>query len=368
MAEYLFLLGKTPSLAVAELQEVLPLCNPQSFKVENLFVKVISDSLSPQSFLNTLGGTVKIYRLLDGIQTDEQIAQNLHNSDFNKFILSGFGSIADLEKRALRVKEHTLAQGLTTRFKVIQNPYASVGITTKYREYFLDNRGVWLAEAVQNIDHWNFKDYSRPAVDPKSGMLPPKIARILVNLSIGPRLPNSDLTFLDPMCGSGTLLMEATELGLRVTGADISPKAVTDSRLNLAWFCHQFQMENQAKIIESDIHHLKLADIGGQLFDAIAFEGYLGPPHATPDKLDNLSKGMYKLYLGAFKRIDALLKPGCRLVMALPHFDTTSSTNYLKKLIDTCQVKGYNLQVNGLIYSRPKAKVKRAIYVLTKSK
>jgi len=38
-------------------------------------------------------------------------------------------------------------------------------------------------EAVQPYKQWSARDFGRPARDPKSGMLPPKLARLMINLS-----------------------------------------------------------------------------------------------------------------------------------------------------------------------------------------
>ena len=62
----------------------------------------------------------------------------------------------------------------------------------------------------------------KPYRDMRRGMLPPKLARSLVNLAIGAKSP-SDMTILDPFCGTGTVLMEAMLLGTHVVGTDLAP-------------------------------------------------------------------------------------------------------------------------------------------------
>lgn len=76
------------------------------------------------------------------------------------------------------------------------------------------------------------RDREAPHADPIRGMLPPQLARSLVNLAThGDRT----LTVVDPFCGEGRVLMEAHVLGYQITGGDIDPKAVTATKENLAW-------------------------------------------------------------------------------------------------------------------------------------
>ncbi len=59
--------------------------------------------------------------------------------------------------------------------------------------------------------------------------LHPKLARALVNLS---RVPSGGLV-LDPFCGTGGILLEASQLGLRVLGADVRRSMVVGARRSL---------------------------------------------------------------------------------------------------------------------------------------
>ncbi|QQG48362.1 MAG: hypothetical protein HY247_06340 [archaeon] len=61
--------------------------------------------------------------------------------------------------------------------------------------------------------------------------LSPRLASVLVNLSgLGP-----GGVVLDPFCGSGTILMEASLKGLRCLGLDARASRVQDARQNLQW-------------------------------------------------------------------------------------------------------------------------------------
>jgi tRNA G10 N-methylase Trm11 len=151
--------------------------------------------------------------------------------------------------------------------------------------------------ATTNPDEWSDRDYDKPAGDKYSGMMPPKLARMMVNIALDPKNSNtetlnskqihnpkstiqnnlefqnlnldivphfdgippeaaiSDLEFcasnlrplvVDPFCGSGNILMEAVLLGCEVIGSDISEKAVEDTRANLIWLSQnsKFKIQN----------------------------------------------------------------------------------------------------------------------------
>ncbi|MBD6955993.1 MAG: methyltransferase [Thermoplasmatales archaeon] len=62
--------------------------------------------------------------------------------------------------------------------------------------------------------------------------LQPKMARLLVNLG---RVKEGD-RILDPFCGGGSILIEASLMGIRADGIDIGKKMYHGARLNLSYF------------------------------------------------------------------------------------------------------------------------------------
>ena len=61
-----------------------------------------------------------------------------------------------------------------------------------------------------------------------STSLPSRLARAVVNLVAGP-----GEVVLDPVCGAGTLLVEAARIGCQARGSDLNPKAAFHARQNL---------------------------------------------------------------------------------------------------------------------------------------
>jgi tRNA G10 N-methylase Trm11 len=78
------------------------------------------------------------------------------------------------------------------------------------------------------------KRVGEPAVT-RAGALRPTVAAALVRLAVAQASPGIIRQGIyDPFCGSGTILAEATAIGLPVFGSDIDPEAVTITRQRLA--------------------------------------------------------------------------------------------------------------------------------------
>lgn len=366
MSRYFFLLGRTQDLAWLELQTVLKrflLSNPTKV-LQGATIE--ANELKVDQILLQVGGVVKIYRQQTESLGFEELGQFLEKSDWHQVALSSSLSEFDLLSLARELKHYLSQKKFRFRYRMLKQTTESAGIGNDFNEVMVRNDGFYVLEAVQDIERWSLKDYKRPVVDPKSGMLPPKVARMLVNLALGEQLVAPTQRIFDPMCGSGTLLMEALDLGISAYGSDLSQKAVDDSRKNCAWFEQHFKPKGSWQVEKADIHHVEARQFSLPNFSAVAFEGYLGPADFVDTAVPQLAKGLMKLYLGAFKQLDNQLIEGGRMVMALPYFTQARSHAYLDRFVDRICKSGYNLQVDRVIYGREQARVKRAIIVINK--
>lgn len=172
--------------------------------------------------------------------------------------------------------------------------------------------------AVQDVDVWSHRDMERPRRNAKQGMLPPKLARMMVNLA-GSNMNGK--TVLDPFCGSGTVLMEAGLLGAeRLIGGDIAPIAVEDSKANLIWI----RSENPS-MPEAELYVSKAADIASKMapncVDAIITETYLGRPRKGVESVEDVQTTIdyvETLYRESFSILKTTLKPGGLVVLTAP--------------------------------------------------
>ena len=259
--------------------------------------------------------------------------------------------------RLVTSNEKTLSAVVITTNKLLERGGEFVLIVTK------DSILVGQTEAVQDFEAWSKRDFGRPARDSKSGMLPPKLARMMINLTGAD--PHT-ATILDPFCGSGTVLMEAALMGFtRIIGSDISTKAIEDSQKNHEWLMKQDQLVAPVTLYVSPAQtlegHVK------EPVDAIVTETYLGPGlHGGehPDFIKKNLKMLGELYRDCFGTLFTLLKPGGTAVVAFPVFQTQVGE---QEAMGRTVIEQIGFRVaNKIRYERVGQHVARDIMVLTK--
>jgi len=140
-----------------------------------------------------------------------------------------------LFKTGLELKKKLKVQGISCRLVTSRETNLSAVVvahnkllTAQGREFVIlkNNNQFFIGETidVQPFAELSKRDYGRPQRDSQSGMIPPKLALMMLNLSMAKDTEN----ILDPFCGSGTILQEAVWQGrTNLYGSDISAR---DSR------------------------------------------------------------------------------------------------------------------------------------------
>jgi hypothetical protein len=114
-----------------------------------------------------------------------------------------------------------------------------------------DGNDLWVGRTVgaQDVNAYTKRDMDKPVRDTTIGLLPPKLAQTLLNLSAwmaeqpvkvektrGRKPKNKTLfTVLDPFCGTGVIPMECLLHEWGVLASDVSQKAVNGCTKNLDW-------------------------------------------------------------------------------------------------------------------------------------
>jgi tRNA G10 N-methylase Trm11 len=159
-----------------------------------------------------------------------------------------------------------------------------------------------------------YRDESRPYIS-KEISTSPKICRTLLNLA-GARAGD---TVLDPFCGTGTLLMEAAMLGMKVIGIDIDGDQVQGTKTNLTWFGRDIGERVYFDVFRGDARNL--TNLVHKQVDAVAFEPALGPvtrKRPTSKEAEEIIKDLTKLYREALTQIALVLRPDGRVAMTIP--------------------------------------------------
>ncbi len=382
MTPYLFVFGRTPVLALHELRAVATSVVPLSPSVAIAHIDE-----SPVSCMARLGGTVKIAEIKKNTEkvTPELLTAILLESSPKsvEFGISFYdlpASVAD-PHMAARLKEILQKKGVSARFvvpkheevlsSVVVSKQGIVEIVVAPREKgeYVVGRTV----AVQDFEAWNKRDYGRPQADPKAGMLPPKVARMAVNIALG-QGGKQLKSLLDPFCGMGTILAEALLSGVSVIGSDVSPHAVSGSEKNLEWLVLAYPQiaASKSQIFVADATHVSKHLPQGSV-GAIVTEPFMGATHigerpgdASPTKVSNIIKGLEKLYIGCFKDWHRVLDNKGIVVIALPEYRIGGRSFFVKRVVDSCETLGYTCLAGPIEYSRPQAIVRRQFFVFQK--
>ena len=354
MFQYLFILGKSTHLCQKELEFYLKRHNISYnliFSAGELFLIETDTRINGAELENELAGVVKVGMVF--LQKDNLsdiasiISEKLIKTQKNKLVfgISLYNINVDIYPICKEIKSKLLSAGIAPRYILPQtdNKLSSVVVKKQHIEetiiinyqnsYYFSH-----TEAVQNFEDWNYRDYDRPYADPKSGMLPPKVARMMINLTEG-------RTLLDPFCGMGTILAEGLSCGYKVIGSDKSPATIASPEKNLSWFIKKV--------------------------DTIVTEPYLGPNWDTgvevsKQKLENIITGLEKLYFGCLKTWHNYIADNGTIVLIIPSYRLFGTEFLMNKTIDNLAKFGYIIEVGPLSYARPQAVVKRNIYKLRK--
>ncbi len=121
----------------------------------------------------------------------------------------------------------------------------------------------------------------------------PRLARFMVNLA---RVKNGD-KILDPFCGTGSILIEAGLVGMKIYGSDIKLRMIEAARTNLGKFGLQAELEIK-----------DVGNINGH-YDAIVTD----PPYGRSSSTGG--EEIYELYSRAFESFSRVTN---KVVIALP--------------------------------------------------
>lgn len=419
------ILGRQPELSMAELEQRFGSSNVRPFS--DIAATVETDSFDIQ----TLGGSVKAGKIIaeldranwDRLSRDivQRYARELKGEGKLTLGMSVYGldvAPRDVQRTGLALKQTLKKQGRSVR--LIPNDGAILSSATSHHNKLglsdnkvelmvvYGNDSVIVAESTgtQNITALAKRDQARPKRDAFVGMLPPKLALMMINLSgvvpvdvsspgakIIPRpssgaqpehssassVSGNDLseqgehtgTILDPFCGTGVVLQEAALLGFDVYGTDLAEKMVDYTTQNMQWLANGNRIGN-VKIEAGDAIEHKWSDTGS--IKAVVAETYLGQPFSAPpsaDKLEKVVKVVDTITEKFLVNIHDQLKPGTSLCLAVPAWRSATGWFTYLPVIKKIESLGYHWQQlatvdpQKLTYYREDQVVARQLLLLT---
>lgn len=423
MSTYLFILGRKPLLSLAEIISIWGESCIKSFEDEMAIVEL--DDNDPrvrdlQKTLYRIGGTMKIakiYQTFDREPVFEDLVEKSYDGIHSR--------IMSLKKVLLGVSTYNLPERhnqLPTNFlKVFKKYLTELGYSSRYlnksnanlasaaaldediinkgAEFnFAEVEGKWYAAytiAAQDFRIYAMRDYHKPYRDNQAGMLPPKLAQMMINIGNGLQkdLPKEKITPLlyDPFCGSGTVLMESLLWGMNCIGSDIRLETVEGAHVNCEWIQKEFPhtAHNTYEIFDQDVTSMNPQAISQKYHPTvIVSESFLGPyfkKKPTLEELKKVQKNLGDLYKKAMEKFAALKIPVVFAIAAHKHgneyifneaIEQGISEGHLKHVSlipkwilkrfspEEALTKGYALDRQTLVYDREDQLVAREIFVL----
>ena len=386
---FAFLLGQNPELSTAEilrgrwadraenfdfLTQSFPVFLGQNLKFEK--TRNLPKSRT-QNVLDCLGGTQQIAEFVDSFSdlnslakaTFEHFPKTGKNIAFNflgvqKNFLREFWNILNKKfDQKIRLENRHFApasSGQIFERKVLKKGAAFLVLAAKNK--------FWLFQftATQNLRNYDLRDFQKPFRDPKMGMLPVRLAQILVHLSGA----NRGEKVVDPFCGSGTIAGESALLGLESCNSDLDKKCVHGSRQNFEFLATKFRFDaNLAGFEVADAQDLDFQKF--QNFRVVS-EGFLGTNFDTsekinPEKIQIESEKILKIWQAVFANLRK--NPPKKIVFCLPNWkcEHKKDVSILGRIEKIASVSGFKIEKNFL-YSRSRTRVRRQIVVAAPKK
>ena len=219
--------------------------------------------------------------------------------------------------------------------------------------------------AVSVPSDFSVLEFEKPVRDARVGMLPQKLARMMLSLCFSAGRPPRAIW--DPCCGTGTLLLEAARADILAFGSDADEKMVRAALQNMQhFFANSGAQIWQADMCDADAAATQALPVGA----AVLTEGYLGPMFsklATESEIARAKAAVLPVANGILKNAKAA--GAARVVMCLPVWKTRAGKREYVPLpqgkSDWRVLPENPASPRGTVYSeRPGAFVGREIIVL----
>lgn len=407
----LCILGRQPALGTAELEALYG--SDVVTPVSNIAALIDIDPCLLA--FDRLGGSIKFCKVLTTLETTKW-------EDMEKFLIevspghaknmAGGKMNIGLSLYGLKIDPRRLTRTALSLKKAIQTVGKSVRIVPNkalalssaqviynkltgqngWELVFVVNGGqTIIAQTVkeQDINLYSLRDRDRPKRDSRVGMLPPKLAQIIINLATG-ELPKDKLQsicdipegqqiprpqfnelILDPFCGTGVILQEALLMGYKVDGSDLDQRMIDYTSENLMWLETQFSLENLKGT------SLEVGDatswVWGKIPKFIASEAYLGQAFTGQPSDAEIAQNISTTNLIIKKSLQNIARQvpsGTRLCIAIPAYHTSRGDFKHLPLIDSVEELGYNrisfkhLSNDELLYFREQQIVARELLII----
>ena len=246
--------GEELTLPFAELRALIQTYSPQS-TIERHGERILTSSLSPRDQIEKVtrraafarfGGVLlsesdNFLSLADAIDIDLSESEEKFAVDSLTMNMEECGDLGEKIKSKTRGKVSLESPDLLFQVE-------------KTRDGFM----LGLSRGYKTFDWKTRRPRARRFFLPSA--IYPKLSRVLVNLS---RIKEEEI-FLEPFCGTGSLLIEASLMGLRTVGIDLTRWIARGAKLNMQYFSLDFESIVRA---DSSFANLPLREVDGVATD-----------------------------------------------------------------------------------------------------
>lgn len=358
MSTYAAFLGNHPTISLAELRAFVP-----DFTVRRMIGPAIAIFDTAQTLsnkdLDAWGGIFMMAQELPGSHSIKDVPELLHKTVSNvkgkvTFSIRSSG----VDKRAIHnlyrdCKKKLTGNSIPTRY--IGNEMKPAVSVQLHQEGLITGKNgaeivllgddedsfLWVGRtiAAQDPNAYTKRDMEKPVRDTRAGLLPPKLAQIMLNLGYwvahqqNPSLKKK-INVYDPFCGTGVIPIESLIRGWPIWASDLSVKAVNGCEKNLDW------IRKEMKILKKDVASEVWKHDATKTFDlpvtpdVIVTETMLGP--ALADRPNSKDAAKYRVECDdleiAFLQNVAQSLPGVPVVATFPCWYLKTGPIFLEKV------------------------------------
>lgn len=410
MSRYAAFLGHQPHLSLAELAVTVPgFARPRT--AHQTVVLFDTSAELPANFLQNLGGTVLLAEeLSQPIKSLTEIASALPDliKNIKGKVTFGLRTVGLSPREVQHLYRHCKDHVRKDRpVRYLGNQRDPAAIAALRDHGILDRTGgveicvirerdllwVGVTHSAQDIDAYTHRDMKKPVRDTTVGLLPPKLAQVMINFGVWlshnqnaptpvaakskkTKASTATFTVFDPFCGTGVIPMECLLRGYSVLASDSSEKAVMGCKKNLDW------IRKHATILKTELPSTVWKQDARKAFDlkelpsVVVTETSLGPNLRSRPTVKEIAglKADSELLQAKFLENAAASLPGVPLVCTWPVWYGSKRPIFLEKIWDTVAKLGYRPALPpglsprdgrfSLLYRRPEQFVGREIVLL----
>lgn len=323
-----FILGRNPELSRAELIAYL-LARATPYK-EILFKdNFLVLELSSEVKIQELGGIIKAgpVSFTGGIGDLKKFIDKEDIIPSDKFTYAISGNFEEVEEMLINKFKSERRKAIIRHGRKVIHIQSGDWQPASNADFYIFcfvHQQAFFGVVNQEYDYTQVKerDMKKP-VRRESLAISPRLAKILINMTGA----KPGMVLLDPFCGIGGIVMEASLLGLNSIGIDRDKDAVIGARQNLRWLEKSYKLPAY-DIIQADSRLIKDQEIQGSLrkmgkprVEAVACEPSLGQlvkKKPSDREATEIVRGFETEIIGILRRIKNLKSEKARIAITFP--------------------------------------------------